>query len=243
MLYAKHVTFGYTSFVTDHQQNQRKIIENLEQLFRQNTGQVSVVAPVEDFLEDKRITLTSIHIPSDSLKAEIQESIIKPLKKQFPDIHFYSNDSLHLTIKNVRVVSDPPNFDEEQIKVVNEVFTSVLARHKKFTVNFYKLFLTQNSIALVGTTDPHLDDIIIDLDTVLKERGMEDDKKYVNKKYFFCNITLARFSTPVTDELERTVRKLSDKLVIEPYVVDSVNLVSGNAVMNYLQIHGRWDLL
>ncbi len=228
--------------MNDHQKNQIRVINELEELIRQKSESVSAVSPTDDFENDHRITLTSIHKPHDSLKELIQKNIVQSLKSNFPELHFYPDKSLHLTIKNVRVISDPPNFNAEDIKLAEKVFSEVLPRHKSFDVYFYRLLLTQNSIALVGTTDPELDEIIFDLDQKLAEADLADDKKYANTKHFFSNITLARFSTQITPELRRSVDKISSVINFSPYTVDSVSLVSGNAFMNFLKTHGSWEL-
>lgn len=228
--------------MTDHQQNQVKVINQLEEILNKNSSGVSTVSPTEDYEKDKRITLTSIHLPSDSLKESIQNSVIQPLKVMFPSLYFYSNEYLHLTIKNIRVISDPPNFTVKEIESAQKIFSKVIPKHKRFTVYFYRLLLTPNSIALIGTSDAELDQIIFDLDEELKKESIPDDKKYMNEKYFFCNITLVRFSKPLTVEQKERVEELSKVLEFEPYTVDTVTLVSGNAVMNYLKKYGTWKL-
>ncbi len=196
---------------------------------------------VEDYENDPRICLTSVHIPSDSLKQKIQNEIIKPLQKISEDIYFYSPDSIHMTIKNIRVINNPPHFINSDIEKAKQIFSKVISRHKKFKVYFYRLLLFPNNLALIGTTDLELDNIVLDLDKELKEAGLPDDKQYTNSQYFFSNMTLARFSV-CSDEFRKKVKKLSDSIRFEPYTVDSVSLVTCNAVLKNFLVIGKWEL-
>jgi len=54
---------------------------------------------------------------------------------------------------------------------------------------FSHLLLFTSNLALIGTTDPELDEIHSELDRKLKQIGIPDDKIYTNNKYFFCNMT------------------------------------------------------
>src|SRR5258708_21852125 len=101
--------------MTTHQQKQIEVIDKIEDQVKNNTLNFSVVTPVEDYENDPRICLTSVHIPSDSLNQTIQYKIIKPLKEVFPDAYFYSSESLHMTIKNIRVINNPPHFKLAEI--------------------------------------------------------------------------------------------------------------------------------
>ena len=225
----------------NHQQKQKKIIDQIEEQVKNNTLNFSTVSPVEDYDNDSRICLTSVHLPSHVLIVKIKESIINCLKKVEPNYYYYSDDSLHMTIKNIRVINNPPHFIQEDIIKAEKIFSKVIQNHKKFKVYFYRLLLFSNSLTLIGTTDQELDEITIDLDQRLKDVGITDDKKYHNPKYFFCNITLARFSN-LSDDFKYKVKELSDNLSFKPYIVNSVTLLSCNAVLKKRQIINSWKL-
>lgn len=146
-----------------------------------------------------------------------------------------------MTIKNIKVISDPPNFTDDDIKKAQNVFTEVIPHHKKFNVYFYRLLMFPNNLALIGTTDPELDEIFFDLDRKLNEAGIPDDKKYSNAKYYFSNMTLVRFQYP-SERFKNKVRDISEKLSLSPYEVNSVSLVSCNAVFNKRNIIQTWKL-
>ena len=165
----------------DYQQNQKKVIENIEKQVKQNSLQFSTVDPVEDFDSDPRICLTSIHIPNDFLKNKIQKQIIDPLRAISPEHYYYSDDSLHMTIKNIRVISNPPHFNNQDIEKARKIFSEAIPKYSKFKVYFYRLLVFPTSISLMGTSDQELDRIIFDLEKNLTKAKIIDDKKYENK--------------------------------------------------------------
>jgi 2'-5' RNA ligase len=227
--------------MTTHQQKQIEIIDSIERQVGNKTLNFSTIAPVDDFRNDPRICLTSVHFPKPQLLTKIIETIITPLKKIEPSYQYYSSNTLHMTIKNIRVINDPPHFSESDIIHAEKIFSEVIPHHKKFSVYFYRLLLFPNNLALMGTTDTELDDIIFDLNDKLKEAGIPDDKVYTNSKYFFSNMTLARFAGS-SQNFKNTVKKISETLAFTPYEVDSVSLISCNAVMTNKKIITSWKL-
>jgi 2'-5' RNA ligase len=139
------------------------------------------------------------------------------------------------------VINDPPHFGKDDIKKVKKVFYEVVPKHKKFNIYFYRLLLFPNNLALMGTSDEGLDNIILNLDQKLKDAGFADDKIYSNKRYFFCNMTLARFSQP-SNYFKHKVKELSRSLSFKPYLVDSVTLLTCNAVFKKRNILHTWYL-
>lgn len=228
--------------MTDHQLKQQQVINKIEEQIKSNSLNFSIVSPVADLENDPRICLTSVHLPKENLKQQIQQFLIEPLRKLTPDFYYYTPDSLHITIKNIRVINNPPHFTKEDVEKVKKVFTEIVPQHKQFNVYFYKLLLFPNSLALMATTDPELDDVILTLDNELNSAGVPDDKVYTNSKYFFSNMTLARFSTTPSEEFKQKVQELSNTLNLKPYTIDSVTLLTCNAVFKNRQIKGTWKL-
>ena len=227
---------------TVHQKKQIEVIESIESSFKKNTTSLSMVEPVKDFSKDNRICLTSVHFPKASFLEKIQQEIIQPLKDISPEHFYYPNGSIHATIKNVKVINDPPLFSEQDVETTKEVFQQVIPQYKAFKIYYYRLLVFPYNLALVGTTDPELDEIILDLDSSLNKAGVPDDKKYLNDKYFFSNITLVRFNSPITEEFRKKINELSTNMKPFSYEVDSVTLLTGNATMMKLNKRGTWDL-
>lgn len=225
----------------DHQTKQKEVINEIENQVSNNALNFSLVAPVQDYENDPRICLTNVHIPHTSLLEKIQREIINPLKEIAPDYYYYTNDSLHMTVKNIRVINDPPHFSSIDISKAEKVIGEVIPAHHKFEVYFYRLLLFPNNLALVGTTDPELDEIVLDLDRKLKEAGVADDKQYTNSRYFFSNMTLARFPN-ASNQFINKVNELSNNISFEPYTVDSVTLLTCNAAFKKRTIINTWEL-
>lgn len=225
-----------------HQQNQIKVIDEIEKQIEKNSLSFSTVSPIKNYENDLRMALTSVHFPNEDLLQNILSSFINPLKSIDPFHYYYGKDSLHMTIKNIRVINNPPHFTSKDTGVVKNIFQDVILKHIKFNVYFYRLMLFPNNLSLIGTTDQELDSIIIDLDNKLKKAGVPDDKQYINTRYFFSNITLARFSSPISNKFLEKVNELSQNVNIEPYTVDSVSLLSCNAVLKKRKIIGTWKL-
>jgi len=230
------------NILSEHQRNQLEIIKKIEEQIYSNTLNLSVVTPVKNFDADPRICLTSVHFPDQGLLSQIQTQIIKPLQLLEPDHYFYSPTSLHITIKNIRVINDPPHFDEKVALTTKDVFSAIVPKHKKFNVYFDRLLLFPNNLSLVGTSDPEMDALILDLDQTLISAKIPDDKILVNTKYFLATMTLARFTHPVTDQFRNTVSTISDTLTMKPYTIDSVSLIRGNAVLKKVYTYETWHL-
>ncbi|MEN9389017.1 MAG: hypothetical protein RLY61_101 [Candidatus Parcubacteria bacterium] len=228
--------------VITHQVKQKGVIDRIASQVSSRSINFSTVSPVEDFVNDPRTCLTSVHLPHQGLLDQVQKDLVEPLSKIEPDFHYYPSDCLHMTIKNVRVINDPPHFSEDDIQQAEKIFAETIPQHRKFHVYFYRLLLFPNNLALIGTTDEELDSIVLDLDNKLTAGGVPDDKVYMNSQYFFSNITLARFGTLPSEVFRQKVAELSESLKFIPYPVDSVTLLTCNAVLNNKRIIETWEL-
>lgn len=228
--------------LTNHQLKQQEIVDQIALKIRNNSLSISNVSPVDNYSTDQRICFTSIHFPHQTLLNKVQDELISSLKKIEPTLYYYPNDGLHITIKNIRTISNPPSFTEKDINKAKKVFDDVISSHHKFSVYFYRLLLFPNTLALIGTTDEEFDNLISDLDKELKKSGIPDNKVYANNKYFFSNMSLARFNTSPSKEFKQKVEELSKSLLFEPYLVDSAALVTCNAVFQKRNVFGTWML-
>lgn len=228
--------------MTEHQKKQQEVINAIEEQIKDNTVTFTTVAPVENFEDDPRLCLSGFHIPNDSLKEAVQHTIINPLKAIAPEHYYYTNDSLHITVKSIRAITERFSRDKNTSTKAKEVFSTVVPKYTAFTVFFYRLLLFPTSLALVGTTDPEFDDLVLELENELRNAGIPDDRKYANNKYFFCNMTFMRFSKPVSTILREKIEHLSQSITVKPYTVDSVSLVSCNAVFKKRNMYGTWLL-
>lgn len=228
--------------MTNHREKQIEIINTIAEQVRKNSLQATAVAPVADFERDDRICLTSVHFPKESFVNTVLTTITEPLAKLFPQAYCYPKESLHFTIKNIRVIANPPSFTEEQVDRAFQLYEKVIPTHKSFRIYPHRLLVFKNNLALICTTDEELDNLILDLDDKLKEVGIPDNKRYANSRYFFCNMTLMRFAATPPQAFLVKVDELSNTLPLLEYTVDSVELLTGNAAMKKLRIRGEWKL-
>ncbi|MBP7875516.1 hypothetical protein KA012_00790 [Candidatus Woesebacteria bacterium] len=228
--------------MTDYRLQQKAVIDQIAEQVATNKLRFTTVGLVDDYENDTRMALTCVHLPDSKLLNKIVETFIAPLQAIEPEYYYYPTTSLHLTIKNIRVVADSPSFGDAEIALAKKVCSSIIPNHKQFNVYFYRLLLFPNSLALIGTTDPELDEIHLDLDQALTKSGIPDDKVYTNKRYFFSNMTLARFNSAPSAAFRRQVAALSDAMAFETYTVDSLTLLRCNAALQRRTTLGTWDL-
>ena len=224
-----------------HQQEQIKVINSIADQLKSNDLNFSTVDPVDDYDSDSRICLTSVHFPKQVLIDQITR-LVNPLKKIEPNHYYYRSNSLHITIKNIRVVSNPPHFSDKVVEKVINVFDYTVSRNHKFMVYFYRLLMFPAHLALVGTSDPELDNIFLALDKNLTNAGVPDDKKYANKQHFFSNITLLRFTQSPSYEMVRKINEFSKNVKLRPYEIDSISLIKANTSLSLCDRIKTWQL-
>lgn len=218
--------------ITEHQKRQLDVIGKIESQVQNRSIGFSIVSEVKDYKKDPRVCLTSLHFPTPSLTKKLKKDIQDPLKTISLKHYYYPESNLHTTIKNIRVINYPPHFNKDDIEKAKKVLVKVVPKHHRFKIYYYKLLMFPASLSLIGTTDPEYDQLITDLGKELRKAGIPDDKNYVNKKYFFSNITLARFQSRPSEKFKQKVLEISKNLNLAPYTVDSVSLVVGNAVLH-----------
>jgi hypothetical protein len=228
--------------VDAYQLKQKEVIEKIEEKLKNSAVDFTTVSPVENWDTDNRICLTGVHILNGFIRNHIIDKIIKPLWEIAPEHHYYTSDTMHATIKNIRVINDPPRFNDEDIQNAKEIFARVVPMHKTFQAFFYRLIIFPGSLNLVGTTEEELNNLILDLDQNLKAKNIMDDKTYSDPKTFFTNVTLARFAKAPADDFKIKVDELNKTLSFDNYVFDSVTLLTSNAIFEKRNIISSWGL-
>src|ERR1035437_4165981 len=122
--------------MTPYQLKQKEVIDKVEEKLKNNVVDFSTVSPVENWETDNRICLTSVHILDGFIRNQIAEKLTKPLWEIAPEHHYYPIEALHTTIKNIRVINDPPRFTSEDVNNAREVFSRVVPQHKTFQAFF-----------------------------------------------------------------------------------------------------------
>jgi len=228
--------------VDAYQQKQKEVIAKIEEKLKDNAVDFTTISPVENWETDDRICLTGVHILNGFIRSQITEKIIKPLWEISPEHHYYSGETMHSTIKNIRIINNPPRFSNDDIEKAKEVFAKVVPAHKMFQGFFNKLIIFPGSLNLVGVTEEELNNLILDLDQNLKAKEIMDDKIYSDPKTFFTNVTLVRFTRAVTDDFKEKVDEINKTISFANYVFDAVTLLTCNAVFEKRNIIGTWGL-
>lgn len=208
----------------------------------ENKVEFSVVSAVDDYENDPRMCLTSIHFPKSNLINLINKEIINPLHKIDPLHYYYKPSSLHITISGIQKISDPKTYTNEDVENVKSLFDRILIKHKAFNAYFYKLVILPTNLSLFGTSDPERDEIFFDINEGLKKIGLPNNNQYLNQKYFFCNMTICRFNGNVSKGFRNKISEINNKLQLPKYLIDSVSLIEANASLGYCKLLKTWKL-
>ncbi len=217
----------YNHLVT-YQQQQEALFNKIEEDFKNGLTPSQPLTPVADFTKDSRRCLTGIVFLPVEMQQLINEQIIGPLKAADPTLFYYPLDSLHLTVKNVRVISDPPTYTDEEIQKSQEAFAEVIPNTPVFDFELKGLFDLPASVAIRGYSDEQLKFLIQALTQALNNRGIFDNKKYASNDVFFGNITFCRFDHQPNQAFQEKVRELK-AIPLGTLLVEKVTLLTMNA--------------
>lgn len=175
--------------ITNYRDLQKALLKQIQY----NNADITIIPIRSGYKSDKDLSLTSVALLPAQLSKEIYQTIIKPLKKIEPDHHYYSPNSMHITIKSIRTCHDPPLFTWTDIEKVHTVFDDIIPKHRSFSFSFEEVVSFPTSVSLIGFSDESLKQLVLSLDGKLKEVGVPDNKKYISNTVFFGNITLCRY--------------------------------------------------
>lgn len=213
-----------------YRQQQETLIRGLEEQLnnKQSTGS-TIVSMRNNYEDDNEICLTSVVFLPKELQQTITSELIEPLKAIQPAHHFYPGESLHLTIKNIRTIHQPPLFTEENQVAVDQLFTKLIPQQKSFSFDLNGLVKFPTSLSIAGYSDERLLHLVQALDCGLNEIGVPDNKTYISDTVFFGNVTFCRFTEPPTDAFLAEFNKRKNTLIGE-LSVNTISLISCNAV-------------
>ncbi len=187
---------------------QREIVSALEYGAPSQSADVSVVPMQLDYERHPDRTLTTVMFIEKEIGQAIQEALIEPLSRVEPEHHYYSSDALHITIKNIRSLANPPTFTETDIENADRILRSTIPKHQAFNLMLEETVAFRNSVTVIGFTDQRLKQLIQDLDRRLRKADLPDDKRYASNCVFFSNITLCRFVHQPSDAFLQAVSGL-----------------------------------
>jgi len=229
--------------MTSYQQKQRSLIQEMEQNFQQGRSHSSVVKPVKDYRHDTRIALTSVvFLPAEKEEKIIRE-VIEPLQKADRRHYYYLPKTLHITIQNIRTISDPPLFTKEDIEKAQRVFEKIIPQHSPISFQIKRLFELPTSLAMCAFSDETLKNLILDLRKELIKAGVPDNKTYASDEIFFGNVTIARYADTPNQAFFETVSKLKN-VDIGEVTFKKVSLITTNAVSSpyVTTVHGECEM-
>ncbi len=214
-------------------QNYRDRQKQLIDIVRSDVGAVDAkasVVPIQaDYAADSERCLTTVMFVPEHAAISFQSEIQQTLAQVEPFHYYNPPESMHITVKNVRLNQNLPSFDEEDVARVHGSFSGILSRHRSFLFSFEELVIFPNSISLVGYSDEPLKELVQDLDQGLKEIGLTDDKRYLSHEVFFGNITLCRFTQSPGPGLFEAVSALNRQWHPMPICLSHVELITCNA--------------
>lgn len=217
--------------ISDYTSQQKALVKELEDSFARGNSQSTVVNMQNDYLNDNQVCLTSVAFIPNGISEIITKNIIEPLQKLEPEHYFFPPESMHLTIKNVRTIHNPPLFSESDIEKVNELFSKIIPQFPAFEFNVEDILLFPTSISIMAYSDDTLQKLVMALDQGLNSIGMPDNKKYISDSIFWGNITVCRFTKKPSDLFIETVKKMRNNK-IGKFKIEKINLITSNVVIS-----------
>lgn len=215
----------------DYFLEQKRLVGELEQAFLSKSGKTTTVEMVEDYANDDQFCLTSVAFVPKEIAHIIAVNIIDPLREIDPKQFYFGPDNLHLTIKNIRTINNPPLFSASDIEKVDGLFHKIIPRSPVFQFQLEDVITFPTSVSLMGYGNTNLQNLVLKLDKGLKEIGLPDDKKYLSETVYWGNITVCRFTHKPSEKFLQKVRELR-LLKVGNLNVSEINLVTGNVVLD-----------
>lgn len=212
-----------------YQQKQKALFGKIENDFRKGKIFSSIVVPVKDYVNDALICLTGVVFLPEKIKRSISKKIIEPLRKEDNNQYYYLPESLHLTLQNVRIISNPPFFTKKDIVKVKKVFEEVIPKFRSFSFELRNLFELPTSLSICGFCDEVLKYLVLELREKLQKAGVPDNKKYASDEVFFGNITICRYTKKPTKDFLAKIKELKN-IEIGRFVIKEVSLITTNKV-------------
>lgn len=236
--------FSQKGFMPDYKSLQKKLVSELEQSFAEGKSRSTVVEMQKDYFDDDQICLTSITRIDPAIQLAIFEKIIGPLKSLEPQHYYYTPESMHLTIKNIRTIHKPPLFDQTDVEKVDQLFSEIIPKYESFGGKVEDVVLFPTSLSVMVYMDGVFAKLIRTLDQGLGKIGVPDNKKYISDKVFWGNITVCRFTkTPSSPFIEKV--KSVRNLKFGQMLIDKISLITSNIVLNpkYLKTIAEYQLI
>jgi 2'-5' RNA ligase len=195
----------------------------------QRNSRASVVPIRSDYKTDTAMCLTSVAFLPADIGQNVYRRIVGPLKGIEPDHHYYPPDSMHITIKNIRTIHNPPLFTQADVRKVARLFAELIPQRPSISFWLEEVVSFQTSAALIAYSSAGLRDLVRALDSGLNKIGVPDNKQYVSDDVFFGNVTLCRYTHPPSKEFYDAVVEMT-RAYKRTLKVEAIHLIACNAV-------------
>lgn len=208
---------------------QKQLVKDLEKSFALKNDSTTIVDVQNDYANDDQMCLTSLVFVPEDISKKIIIDVINPLKTVEPNHYFYPIESMHCTVKNIRIIHKPPLFNQLDIKKVDGLFRKIISQFPSFDFYVEDVVLFPTSISIIVYSNNIFQKLVLALDSGLKKIGVPDDKKYFSDTVFFSNLTVCRFTKQPGKKFIAVVKKMRN-LKIGKFKAEKINLVTSNAV-------------
>lgn len=241
--FKSHLFRHSIKIMENYKSKQQKTISEMEKTFIRGGQKSTIVEMRQDYFNDNQIALTSIIRIDSKICNKITEEVIEPLRQIDPNHFYFSPESMHITIKNIRTINNPPSFTQEDVDKASTLFSKLIPKFDSFEFEIEDVILFPTSISVMAYSNKTLYDLVTALDKGLNEIGVPDNKQYFSNSVFWGNITICRFTEKPSNEFVEKVKSLRYSKFGKQRV-DKINLVEMNAVLNprYLKIVADYKL-
>jgi len=211
-----------------YKDKQRELVRSIEVGFKRGDAPSTIVSSVTNYADDRQIGLTSVSFLSRELQYKISSEIIAPLRAADPNQYYYPPESLHLTVQNLKTISDPPLFDRQYIEKARKVFAQTVPNHEPLSLDIQGIFELPTSLALCAFSSETYEELVLNLRKGLEVAGIPDDKKYA-PGVVLGNITFCRFTQKPNISFEHKVEELKE-VKMGSFELENIYLIQSNAV-------------
>ena len=214
--------------VDEYRLRQLEVFDRLERKASEGTFG-SFIPITEDFAQDNRVSLAAIKFLPKQLSELVWEKLSSPLCEVDERQFFFARESLHMTVQNVRKISDVPTFGPSEVEVAAKVFKRVAANFAPFEFSLEGLLVMPASIAIRAIAEPRFGEFSRAVRNELKMSGVPDDKPYIDDDIVFGNITFCRFTVEPYRQFRQKIDELKG-LKLGRLLIDGFALMTTNSI-------------
>ncbi|USN53652.1 MAG: hypothetical protein H6760_00575 [Candidatus Nomurabacteria bacterium] len=208
---------------------QKKAFERVENAVKKGKAEGSVVDPVQDYVQDKRLSLTSLSFLPPAVQQKIYHTLIIPLQVVDSQQAYFEARSLHVTVQNIRTVADPPLYTSADIEKAREIFHNIVPKYPLLKCRLEGLNIFPASVAIRAFVSEEFRDLVLELREALRRNGVPDNKVYASGNVIFGNVTFVRFTTTPNKDFFAKVEELKECSFGEVHL-EKVSLMEVNAL-------------